>query len=306
MVNTLSKSWLIPLALLATAVATDAAAAYELAWYTVGNGGYTAQESAQTSTGNTYVLNRGGTSGQPAARAGDWTEATRFYHSAGFWVWNVVEPRTAQAEFREGEVGIGACRWRLMEMDNSGNVQLFLDPACISGQSVAGSGTTSPVGFAANSAWRIDMDANEVLDVQVEQWLDPECTPTLVSDPVPTEEDGIYTVDVQAPEGCFWSVQSDDECAEILPGANGVGDGTIAFRRPDGCSATLAAGGDELNVGAEAGDANADGEINVQDVVTVVNTILADGSDSLSDCNGDGGVNVQDVVCVVNKILAGN
>ena len=52
------------------------------------------------------------------------------------------------------------------------------------------------------------------------------------------------------------------------------------------------------------GDANGDGQINVQDVISIINHILlirsAQGN---PDCNGDGTVNVQDVICVINKIL---
>ncbi len=53
------------------------------------------------------------------------------------------------------------------------------------------------------------------------------------------------------------------------------------------------------------GDANGDGKINVQDVVTVINYIMT-GSSPLNgaDCNGDGKINVQDYVCIVNKILS--
>ena len=63
--------------------------------------------------------------------------------------------------------------------------------------------------------------------------------------------------------------------------------------------------------GQEGGDANGDGAVNVLDVVSIVNYILA-GGDGLDDCgaavsdyNGDGAVNVLDVVAIVNMILAG-
>ena len=63
--------------------------------------------------------------------------------------------------------------------------------------------------------------------------------------------------------------------------------------------------------GQAAGDANADGTVNVLDVVSIVNYILA-GGDGLDDCgaaaadyNGDGTVNVLDVVGIVNLILSG-
>ena len=57
----------------------------------------------------------------------------------------------------------------------------------------------------------------------------------------------------------------------------------------------------------EPGDLNADGVINVLDVVILVNGILgSDLSDSefaAGDVNGDGILNVLDVVLVVNLIL---
>ena len=63
--------------------------------------------------------------------------------------------------------------------------------------------------------------------------------------------------------------------------------------------------------GQADGDANGDGAVNVLDVVSIVNYILA-GGDGLDDCgeavsdyNGDGAVNVLDVVGIVNMILAG-
>jgi len=63
--------------------------------------------------------------------------------------------------------------------------------------------------------------------------------------------------------------------------------------------------------GQAAGDANADGTVNVLDVVSIVNYILA-GGDGLDDCgagaadyNEDGTVNVLDVVGIVNLILSG-
>ena len=69
-------------------------------------------------------------------------------------------------------------------------------------------------------------------------------------------------------------------------------------------------GGDPCD-GQAAGDANADGTVNVLDVVSIVNHILA-GGNGLEDCdldaadfNGDETVNVLDVVAIVNLILAG-
>lgn len=52
------------------------------------------------------------------------------------------------------------------------------------------------------------------------------------------------------------------------------------------------------------GDANNDGVVNIQDVVSVINIILTGGGVINGvDCNEDGLVNIQDVVCVINIIL---
>ena len=53
----------------------------------------------------------------------------------------------------------------------------------------------------------------------------------------------------------------------------------------------------------EPGDINADGILNVQDVVILINYILGDVYDPNGDLNGDGILNVQDVVILINIIL---
>jgi hypothetical protein len=56
----------------------------------------------------------------------------------------------------------------------------------------------------------------------------------------------------------------------------------------------------------ELGDFNADGSINVLDVVALVDNILTDGEfNPAGDMNGDGSLNVQDIVALVNIILGG-
>lgn len=57
------------------------------------------------------------------------------------------------------------------------------------------------------------------------------------------------------------------------------------------------------DVAALIGDANGDGGVDVRDVVTVVNDILAGQDEPASDCNEDGTTDVRDVVCIVNIIL---
>ena len=54
------------------------------------------------------------------------------------------------------------------------------------------------------------------------------------------------------------------------------------------------------------GDANGDGDVNIQDIVATINLILM-GGDAVkgSDCNADEQMNIQDVVCTINKVLAG-
>ena len=51
------------------------------------------------------------------------------------------------------------------------------------------------------------------------------------------------------------------------------------------------------------GDSNADGIVNVLDVVAMVNLVLSGGYDEVADMNGDGTLNVLDVVLLVGIIL---
>ena len=51
------------------------------------------------------------------------------------------------------------------------------------------------------------------------------------------------------------------------------------------------------------GDSNADGIVNVLDVVVMVNLVLSGGYDEVADMNGDGILNVLDVVLLVGIIL---
>ena len=58
-----------------------------------------------------------------------------------------------------------------------------------------------------------------------------------------------------------------------------------------------------------AGDANNDGDLNVQDVILILNIILnSEDYDEcqifVSDINGDGQINVQDIILLVNTILS--
>ena len=53
-----------------------------------------------------------------------------------------------------------------------------------------------------------------------------------------------------------------------------------------------------------SGDANYDGQLNVQDVVIIINMILGGlESDFIADINNDGGINIQDVVLLLNLII---
>ena len=51
------------------------------------------------------------------------------------------------------------------------------------------------------------------------------------------------------------------------------------------------------------GDVNADGEVNILDVVTTVDLVLNGGYNYAADANQDGEVNVLDVVMIVSFIL---
>ena len=52
------------------------------------------------------------------------------------------------------------------------------------------------------------------------------------------------------------------------------------------------------------GDVNADGGINVQDIVMIINMVVGNSNaDLIADINFDGSVDVLDIVLVVNIIL---
>ena len=51
------------------------------------------------------------------------------------------------------------------------------------------------------------------------------------------------------------------------------------------------------------GDLNADGAINIQDIILLLNMILDNNNDSSGDVNADGSINILDVVQLVNIIL---
>lgn len=60
---------------------------------------------------------------------------------------------------------------------------------------------------------------------------------------------------------------------------------------------------DEM-VSSVPGDINADGELNVVDVISVVNLILAGEYNEVADINNDNALNVTDVISMVNLILS--
>ena len=54
---------------------------------------------------------------------------------------------------------------------------------------------------------------------------------------------------------------------------------------------------------AETGDLNADGILNILDIVALVGFVFNDNENSTADLNGDGSVNIVDVVMLVNLVL---
>ena len=57
----------------------------------------------------------------------------------------------------------------------------------------------------------------------------------------------------------------------------------------------------------KAGDADGNNTINIQDVTSIINIILTNGTTvNGSDCNTSGEVNIQDVVCAINIVLKGS
>ena len=51
------------------------------------------------------------------------------------------------------------------------------------------------------------------------------------------------------------------------------------------------------------GDLNSDEVVNIQDIILIINMVLAGSNDSLGDVNADGTVNILDIVQMVNIIL---
>jgi hypothetical protein len=51
------------------------------------------------------------------------------------------------------------------------------------------------------------------------------------------------------------------------------------------------------------GDINEDGVLNILDIVSLVNMVLANEYSTSGDINGDGGLNILDIVSLVNLIL---
>ena len=51
------------------------------------------------------------------------------------------------------------------------------------------------------------------------------------------------------------------------------------------------------------GDINGDQVVNIQDIILIINMVLAGSNDSLGDVNADGTVNILDIVQIVNIIL---
>ena len=52
------------------------------------------------------------------------------------------------------------------------------------------------------------------------------------------------------------------------------------------------------------GDLNGDGMINIQDLIILVNMILANEYSTIADLNEDGVVNILDIIIYVNIILS--
>ena len=52
------------------------------------------------------------------------------------------------------------------------------------------------------------------------------------------------------------------------------------------------------------GDVNADGSVNILDIINVANCILSDCSDLCADLNSDGTINILDIINLVNIILS--
>ena len=63
------------------------------------------------------------------------------------------------------------------------------------------------------------------------------------------------------------------------------------------------AGWHSFTINTITGDVNGDNLLNVQDVILIVNLVLANEFDYSADLNGDAQINIQDIVLLVNIIL---
>ena len=77
---------------------------------------------------------------------------------------------------------------------------------------------------------------------------------------------------------------------------------TTIVSDPIGNEIPSAGNGTTILIGNQ-GDINADGELNVLDIVYTVNMVLAGEYDTIADVNEDGELNVLDVVLLVDWVL---
>ena len=58
------------------------------------------------------------------------------------------------------------------------------------------------------------------------------------------------------------------------------------------------------------GDVDGDGEVNITDVTTLIDTLLSDSTDALdanaADCDQDGTITISDVTALIDYLLAGS
>ena len=54
----------------------------------------------------------------------------------------------------------------------------------------------------------------------------------------------------------------------------------------------------------DLGDLNADGDVSILDIISMINCILHDECPDCSDLNGDNLVNIQDIITLINIILS--
>lgn len=166
--------------------------------------------------------------------------------------------------------------------------------------------------YSNNSAFKILSVSNNRVPVAVDDLVSTKIDTAVTTNNVllnDTDPDGdtlsVSTADTTSTKGGS-VVNHNNGTFTYTPKTSFTGTDTFKYTVSDG-KGGIDIGTVTISVKASSiknGDANGDGKTNSQDLVLIINHILATQvATGKPDCNGDGKVNSQDIVCVVNKIL---